>query len=59
MVGEVGIPRFARNDGGLGVLPQGVKSLLKRLFIATSAPEGVVEKVAPMARLKACPDTNR
>jgi hypothetical protein len=51
MVGEVGIPRFARNDRAV-VLPQGLKSLLKRLFIATSAPEGVVEKVALMARPK-------
>jgi hypothetical protein len=35
------------------------KELAEKLFIATSAPEGVIEKKTFTARLKASPDTNR
>jgi hypothetical protein len=35
------------------------KEFAEKLFIATSAPEGVIEKKTFTARLKASPDTNR
>jgi hypothetical protein len=37
----------------------GAEEFTERLFIAAPAPEGVAEKMALAARLKACPDTNR
>jgi len=35
------------------------EAFTEKLCIATSAPEGVVDKMALTARLKASPDTNR
>jgi hypothetical protein len=35
------------------------EAFAEKLFIATSAPEGVIEKKALTARLKASPDTKR
>jgi hypothetical protein len=40
------------------VSPQRLKQFAEKLRFSTSVPEGVVEKTAFTARLKASPDTN-